>query len=132
MPEVNREAAVAEFERMADTADVDIDTTRLSEEEAEDVNETRDAFVSAIESGLLSVDEEGHAIINVSSGEPMKFRLPLGKDLMIMAGATDDKRMVAMERFVCALTSKNTVEIGRLSVKEWKLAMRVAGFLSAA
>lgn len=117
---------------MAHKADVDIDTTRLSEEEAEDLNETRDAFVSAIESGLLSVDEEGHAIVNLSSGSPMKFRLPLGKDLMIMASSTDDKKMVAMERFVCALTSKSTVEIGRLNVKEWKLAMRIVGFLSAA
>ena len=132
MPEVGREAAVAEFERLAAASDVDIDVSDLDEEETEEIEETTDTFVSAIESGRLSVNDDGQAVMNVKDGEPIRFRVPLGADLMILAGAAENKRMEAMIRFICAITGQSTVRIGKLGVKEWKLALTIAGFLQAA
>lgn len=132
MPEVSREAALAEFERLAEAADVDIDITGMNEEETEEIAEVSDAFTKAIMSGRLLVNEEGQGVLVVAKGEPIRFRAPLGADLMIMASGNENKRMEDMVRFACALTGQSTRRIGELGVKEWKLAMRLAGFLSAA
>ena len=131
MPEVGREAALEEFERLSAAADVDIDVGDMTEEEAEEVAEIRDLVVSAIERGVLSVNDKGEAVLSVADGEPIRFRVPKGADLMIMANASENKRMDAMVRFVCAITGQDTRRIGALRKKEWKLALRLAGFLSA-
>jgi hypothetical protein len=70
-------------------------------------------------------------VLATVAGEPITFRVPKGADLMIMASATDAKRMEAMVRFVCAITGETTRRIDGLEKKEWKLALRLAGFLSA-
>jgi hypothetical protein len=114
MPKANPEAALAEFERLAAAADVNIDVSTMDQESADDVNEVRDLMTQAIMDGRLAVDEEGRAVLSVSDGSAITFRVPLGEDLMIMANARKDSRT-----------------IGKLSKKEWKLAMRLAGFLSA-
>jgi hypothetical protein len=131
MPEVEKEAALAEFERLAAAADVDVDVTNMSEEDAADVSEVKSLVTSAIERGVLSIDDKGQAILAVSEGNPITFRVPKGADLMIMANASDNKRMESMVRFVCAITGQDSRRIGSLRKKEWKLALRLAGFLSA-
>lgn len=131
MPQVSEEAAVAEFERIAEAADVNVDTSTLGEEDADDVAEVRSLFCKAISDGVLSVDEKGQAVMAVKEGEPITFRVPMGADLMIMASANEDKRMEAMYRFVAAITGQSTARLGKLRKREWKLAMRLAGFLSA-
>ena len=131
MPKANPEAALAEFERLAAAADVNIDVSTMDQESADDVNEVRDLMTQAIMDGRLAVDEEGRAVLSVSDGSAITFRVPLGEDLMIMANAREDRRMEAMSRFVSSITGKDSRTIGKLSKKEWKLAMRLAGFLSA-
>jgi len=119
-----------EFERLAAAADVNIDASTMDGESADDLEDVRKTITSAIESGDLSVDGDGQALMATSKGE-LRFRVPLGEDLMIMANAREDRRMEAMSRFVSSITGKDTRTIGKLSKKEWKLAMRLAGFLSA-
>lgn len=131
MPKASPEAALAEFERMAAAADVNITATGLDAEEAEELVETIAVFTKAIENGELSVDEHGQAVMAVVEGTPITFRVPVGADLMIMASSSDTKRMEAMTRFVCSITGQDSRRIGKLRKKEWKLAMRIAGFLSA-
>ena len=102
------------------------------EESEDDVNEVRELLTQAIIDGRLAVDDEGRAVLSCpTDGSAITFRVPLGEDLMIMANAREDRRMEAMSRFVSALTGKDSRTIGKLSKKEWKLAMRLAGFLSA-
>ena len=130
MPKADPEAALMEFERLAAAADVNIDASTMDGESADDHEDVRKTITSAIESGDLSVDGDGQALMATSKGE-LRFRVPLGEDLMIMANAREDRRMEAMGRFVSSITGKDTRTIGKLSKKEWKLAMRLAGFLSA-
>ena len=131
MPKANLEAALVEFERMAAAADVNTDTSTMDDEAAADVEEVRALLTNAICDGTLAVDEEGQAVMSTANGGDIRFRVPLGEDLMIMANAQDDRRMEAMGRFVSSITGKDTRSIGKLKKKEWKLAMRIAGFLSA-
>ena len=130
MAKVDPGTALAEFERLAAAADVNIDPTGMDDEDAESLEETQASFTQAIERGELAVDDEGRAVMSVADST-ITFRVPLGADLMIMASANDNKRMEAMERFVCALTGQPTDRIRKLRKREWKLAMRIAGFLSA-
>lgn len=130
MPNANPEAALEEFERMAAAADVNIDSTSMDEEEAEDLEDVRRLFTGAIEDGRLAVDEEGRAVLQTEDG-PITFRPPVGRDLMIMASSKDDRRMEAMARFVCSITGQSHARVNSLKKNEWKLAMRIAGFLSA-
>ena len=48
MPKANPEAALAEFERLAAAADVNIDVSTMDQESADDVNEVRDLMTQAI------------------------------------------------------------------------------------
>ena len=130
MPKADPEAALMEFERLAAAADVNVDASTMDGESADDLEDVRNVITKAIENGELSVDGDGQALMATSKGE-LRFRAPLGEDLMIMANARDDRRMEAMGRFVSSITGKDTRTIGKLSKKEWKLAMRLAGFLSA-
>lgn len=130
MPSTDPQVALAEFERLAAAADVNIDPSTMDQEDADSLEETCDLFTKAIERGELAVDDEGRAVLSAADST-ITFRVPLGADLMIMASANDNKRMEAMERFVCALTGQPTDRIRKLRKREWKLAMRIAGFLSA-
>lgn len=131
MPKADPEAALAEFERLAAAADVNIDASTMDEESAEDLDDVRKVITLAIEEGHLSVDAEGQAVLATKANGDISFRVPRGEDLMIMANAKEDRRMEAMGRFVSSITGKDTRTIGKLSKREWKLAMRLAGFLSA-
>lgn len=130
MPKADPEAALMEFERLAAAADVNIDASTMDGESADDLEDVRKAITAAIGNGEISIDGDGQALMATSKGE-LRFRVPLGEDLMIMANAREDRRMEAMGRFVSSITGKDTRTIGKLSKKEWKLAMRLAGFLSA-
>lgn len=130
MPKADPEAALMEFERLAAAADVNIDASTMDGESADDLEDVRDVITAAIGNGEISIDGDGQALMATSKGE-LRFRVPLGEDLMIMANAREDRRMEAMGRFVSSITGKDTRTIGKLSKKEWKLAMRLAGFLSA-
>lgn len=130
MAKVSPEVALQEFERLAAAADVSVDPSSMTDEEAAELAEIRGVIASAIEEGDISVDDKDQAVLHNSGGD-ITFRVPLGEDLMIMAAAKDDRRMEAMSRFVCSITGKDTRTIGKLKKKEWKLAMRLAGFLSA-
>jgi hypothetical protein len=131
MPEVSREAALAEFERLAAAADVDIDVANMSQGDADDVEGLRDDMAKAIESGLLSVNDKGQAVLATLVGDPITFRVPKGGDLMILASGTEANRMEQMVRFTCAITGQSTKRIDGLEKNEWKLALKLAGFLSA-
>lgn len=130
MPKADPEAALMEFERLAAAADVNIDASTMDGESADDLEDVRKVITAAIGNGEISIDGDGQALMATSKGE-LRFRVPLGEDLMIMANAREDRRMEAMGRFVSSITGKDTRTIGKLSKKEWKLAMRLAGFLSA-
>jgi len=130
MPKADPEAALMEFERLAAAADVNIDASTMDGESADDLEDVRNVITAAIGNGEISIDGDGQALMATSKGE-LRFRVPLGEDLMIMANAREDRRMEAMGRFVSSITGKDTRTIGKLSKKEWKLAMRLAGFLSA-
>ena len=130
MPKADQEAALMEFERLAAAADVNIDASTMDGESADDLEDVRNVITAAIGNGEISIDGDGQALMATSKGE-LRFRVPLGEDLMIMANAREDRRMEAMGRFVSSITGKDTRTIGKLSKKEWKLAMRLAGFLSA-
>ena len=131
MPKANPEAALAEFERLAAAADVNTDTSTMDEEAAEEFAELREVMTEAIMDGRLAVDSEGQAVLSAPDGDEITFRVPIGKDLMIMANAKEDRRMEALLRFLCSITGQSTAKIEMLPKRPFTLAVRLAGFLAA-
>lgn len=131
MDKVAMEVAIEEFERLAAAADVDIDTSNMDDEDKESVEEIRDIVVQAIQAGRLTVDAQGRAVLVTSDGASITFRTPVGADLMILGSSREDKRMESMARFVCAITGESSRVIDKLGKRDWKLALRLAGFLAA-
>lgn len=131
MAKVSKEVALQEFERLAAAADVDVDTSNMDEEDAESTEETREYFCKAIQAGRLTVDENGRAVLITSDGTSMTFRIPRGKDLMILGDAKEDRQVQAVANFVCSLTGLDSRTVGELAKGDWKLAFRLAGFLAA-
>ena len=130
MPSTDPQTALEEFERLAAAADVNIDESAMNEEEAEDLADIRDLLCGAIQTGMLSVDADGCAVLAAPSGD-IRFRIPLGEDLVIIANAKEGRRMEAMMRFISSITGKDTRTIGKLPKREFTLTMRLAAFLSS-
>jgi len=131
MPKANPEAALGEFERLAAAADVNIDVSTMDEEAAEEMEEMCELLTGAIVDGSLAVDDQGRAVLAGPDGLSLTFRVPIGKDLIILANAKDGRRMEALVRFICALTSQSSDTIEKLPKRPFTLALRLAGFLAA-
>jgi len=131
MPKANPEAALAEFERLAAAADVSTDTEAMDAEAYEEFAELREVMTQAIVDGRLAVDSEGQAVLSAPDGKEITFRIPIGKDLMIMANAREDRRVEALLRFLCSITGQSTATIEMLPKRPFTLAIRLAGFLAA-
>jgi len=128
---VDQETALEEFKRMCETADITFETHGLDEEEAKDLQGNVDFFVEKISLGEISVTGEGLAVMHLANDKELQFRVPEGKEIMIVAGAPEAKRMKALVDLTAALTGTDPRYIGKLRKREWKLAVRLAGFLSA-
>ena len=131
MPKANPEAALAEFERLAAAADVSTDTEAMDAEAYEEFAELREVMTQAIVDGRLAVDSEGQAVLSAPDGKEITFRIPIGKDLMIMANAREDRRVEALLRFLCSITGQSTATIEMLPKRPFTLAIRLAHFLAA-
>lgn len=128
MAEVSNEVALDEFERLAAAADVDVDTSNMDEEDAESTEEMRSALIKAIKNGRLAVDEEGRAVLVTAGGTSMTFQKPYGRDLVLVASSATIENI---NRFICSLTGQSTKTLLDLPGKDYKLAVRLAGFLQA-
>lgn len=101
MNKVAKEVAEQEFERWAEAFEIDTNTAGLSDEELKAFEAFKDKFVKRVESGALSVDENG--VIEFSprgdSEDPLKFDEPTGAILSArQKGDTDiqgGRRMLA-------------------------------------
>lgn len=83
------EVAVEEFNRFADMMDLDIDTSKMDQEDLTAFNKQKGRMLRAIEAGNLTINADGEAVYtptHARSGykEPIVFRERTGASLMAM------------------------------------------------
>ena len=102
MSKVEAEVAVAEFERWADTFEIDISTDAFDSEELKAFDGFKAKFIKRIETGALTVDEDG--VIEFSprgdDGDPLRFDEPTGA--LLSARQKNDSDIQAARRVLAA------------------------------
>ena len=85
-PKVATEVAVAEFERFAESMDLDIAPKGMDAEDQKALDDLKRKIVGAIERGSLVVDDKGQPVFTPQVGdrEPITFYEPVGSTLTSM------------------------------------------------
>lgn len=85
------EVAEAEFERFADSMDLDMDTSKLDAEDLTSFNKIKDRIIRAMQRGALVINDNGEAVYtpqrpNSKSKDAITFHERTGASLMAMDG----------------------------------------------
>ena len=126
---VNHEIAEADFQRLVDVAEVDVDG--MSEQETAEFEETKRKFIRHIQTGKMIVDEDGLPSIRLRSAEvpELKFKVPY-TDTIIAQGRVLNGNDAAKARAMLAeVTGVAAKVISRhVAAKDFILAQRILGF----
>ena len=102
MNKVASDVAQQEFERWAEVFEIDITTADLDDEELKAFEAFKNKFIKRVESGALTVDEDG--VIEFTprgdSEEPLKFDEPTGS--LLSARQKNDTDIQAARRVLAA------------------------------
>lgn len=85
------EVAEQEFERFADCMDINVDTSKLDQEDLAAFNKIKDRLLRVMQSGALLINENGEAVYtpqrpNSKSKDAITFHERTGASLMAMDG----------------------------------------------
>jgi nicotinic acid phosphoribosyltransferase len=126
---VNAEIAQNDFLRLVDAAEVDVDG--MSEQELAEFEETKRKFIRHIQTGKMTVDDDGLPSIRLLGTEvpELKFRVPY-TDTIIAQGRVLNGNDAAKARAMLAeATGVPAKMISRhVTAKDFILAQRILGF----
>ena len=107
---VAREVAESEFERFTEAMDLDVDETRMDEDDKKSFGELKDRILRAIEQGHLVFDDEGQPVYTPRAGastQPITFHEPTGASFMAMDTKKKDQNVGKMYAVMADMTHRD-------------------------
>jgi len=119
------EVAEQDFERFADAMDLDLDETKMSEEDLSSFRPQKERLLRAISNGHLIFNDEGEPIYTPyrkasKSKEPITFHERTGADLMALDSGKkgqDVKKMMNMMASMCRTHPKTFAGLAGEDIK---------------
>jgi hypothetical protein len=106
---VAREVAEIEFDRFCEAMDLDVDASRMDEDDRGGLEKLRAKFVRSIMRGILTLDEEGiptvHLQCPVGDVSKVMFPEPTGDTLLAMDKGKQNQNVGKMFSMMGAMTS---------------------------
>jgi hypothetical protein len=124
---VAREVAQAEFERFCESMDLDVDTSRMDEDDLKGFDEAREVMLRAIERGRMVIDEKGQPVYTPQSGslKSITFREPTGANFMAMDGKKKGHDVARMFAVLAEMTGVDAKEFGKLAARDFKVCRTI-------
>ena len=131
MSKVEAEVAVAEFERWADVFEIDISTSDLDPEELKAFDGFKAKFIKRIETGALTVDEDG--VIEFSprgdDGDPLRFDEPTGA--LLSARQKNDTDIQAARRVLAAWAGVPAKRFADMKLRDFNFCSELLAFFGS-
>lgn len=117
------EVAQAEFERMCSARRVDIDESKMSEEDRESFVDLRDKLVAAICEGSLVVADNGTPTYTPRSGEPITFHPATGATFMAADDIKEGKNVRKTVAMMTEMTRSKQGAFATLEAHDFKVCL---------
>lgn len=128
MSKVATEVAQQEFERWAETFEIDISTDAFDPEELKAFDGFKAKFIKRIETGALTIDDDG--VIEFSprgdGGDPLKFDEPTGA--LLSARQKNDTEIQAARRVLASWTGVAPKRFAEMKLRDFNFCSELLAF----
>jgi hypothetical protein len=128
MNKVSKDVAQQEFERWAEEFEIDITTNDLDGEELKAFEAFKNKFIKRVESGALTVDEDG--VIELTprgdSEDPLKFDEPTGS--LLSARQKNDTDIQAARRVLAAWSGVPPKRFADMTLRDFTFCSELLAF----
>lgn len=119
---VDQETALNEFNRFVDAMDLDIDESRMDEEDRKSLDNVRSLFVRNVMSGHLVVDDKGQPVYTPrSGGDPITFYEPNGAALLAMDQKKKGHDVAKTYAVLAAITQLDVPRFSKMPMRDLKV-----------
>lgn len=127
-PKVAAEVAEAEFVRFVESMDLDVETSRMSEEDRQSFDAQKTRIVRAIMDGCVVVNEKGEPVFRPRSGTPSEivFHEPEGAALMAMDNRKKGHDVSKMFAVMAEQTKQPATVFAKMPMRDLKVAQAIA------
>lgn len=125
---VAREVAEQEFQRFTDSMEIDTDTSKMKEDDADGFQDTKEKIISAIMDGRLTVNDQGEPVLTPTRTQMpngLTFKEPSGADLMAMDRQKNGNDVGKMFALMDSVTKSAPGTCSKLKGKDQKVATAI-------
>ena len=128
---IDRDTAVAEFERFCETNEIDYDESGMTAEDADAFKSLKERFLKACMKGRVEVDGRNinYTVSSLSddfAGDVVTMKRPTGHAFMAMDNYSDKQSVHKLQGFVSAMTGKEVKYFSKIDISDWLFFRDVA------
>lgn len=134
---VDKETAQVEFDRWADSWDIDTDTDEMTEDDAMAFGVAAGSLVRAIRRGILTIDEDGTPTYTPryantegsgASGdaEALEFKVPKGDAALAFDRHKDSQNVHKLNSYMARMIGKEAKFFARMDERDSKVCRAIA------
>lgn len=121
-PTVSREVAEAEFSRFIEEMDIDLDESKLDDEDKVAVKKARDLLIKRMMQGHLTIDEKGQPVYRpLTVQQTLVFREPDGEVKQAMDQGKQGHNVRKMQGTIAQWTGVNFSVIRKMKERDAKV-----------
>ncbi len=123
---IDRETAEADFDRMIDAMDIDLEIEGLDDEDKQNIVQSRHQIVRAVRRGHLEINDKGEPIYTPQHGErnePLHFKQAGGDALMAMDFRKKGHDVKKMYSAMATITRTNVATFSNMRMPDLKICM---------
>ena len=130
---IAREVAEQEFERFAESMELDVDTSKMDAEDSKSLIQQRNVIVNAICCGRMIIDDKGQPVYTPcdSEGGPITFHEPTGATFMAMDGKKKNADVGKLYAAMGDMTKQPPALFSRMKNRDLKVCIAVASLFLA-
>jgi hypothetical protein len=127
-PKVAADVAEAEFARFVESMDLDVDTSRMNDEDRQSFEQQKTRIVRAMMDGRVVINERGEPVFYPTSGKPSElvFHEPEGAALMAMDNRKKGHDVSKMFAVMAEQTKVPSAVFASMPMRDLKIVQAIA------
>ena len=123
----SQEVAEVEFERFADAMDLDVNMSKMSEDDRQSFEPMKRRVVEAIIAGSVTINEKGEPVFRPAKSEPAEivFHEPKGSALMAMDARKKGQDVAKLYALMGEITGLPAVTFANMLNRDLKIAQAI-------
>lgn len=121
---IDKETAVAEFERFCEANEIDYDESAMTTEDIEAFKPLKERFIKGCMNGRVEVDGRNiqytvSALSDNAAGDVVTIKRPTGHAFVAMDNYNDKQSVHKLQGFVSAMTGKEVKYFSKIDISDW-------------